>query len=252
MIDLTDHGRVRELRLNRPPANAFNPALVAELTKQITAAPAAGADAIVISGAPGLFTGGLDVPELLTLTRDEMRAFFLSFYTLLREVAASEVPVAAALTGHSPAAGAVLAVFCDHRVMAAGRYKIGMNEVQVGLAVPPMLQYAMKRLVGPRQGDALLIAGALVTPEEALRIGLVDAVVPVEEVVPSAIKWAEGLIALPRAAMRDTRRTARADLVAQFRDVSEASHDEAAARWFGEETRATMRAIVERIGKRGA
>lgn len=251
MIDVIDHGRIRELRLNRPPANAFNPALVAELSRRVTGAPLEGAEAIVVSGAPGLFTGGLDVPELLTLGRDEMRAFFRSFYGLLREVAVSEIPIAAALTGHSPAAGAVLAVVCDHRVMAEGRYKIGMNEVQVGLAVPPMLQYAMKRLVGPRQGDALLIAGALVSPEEALRIGLVDAVVPGDQVVPSAIRWAEGLLALPRQAMHDTRRSARADLAAQFRDVSDASHDEAAARWFGEETRATMRALVERLGKKG-
>jgi enoyl-CoA hydratase/carnithine racemase len=250
MIDLIDHGKVRELRLARPPANAFNPALVAELARRITAAPQEGAEAIVISGAPGLFTGGLDVPELLTLDREQMRAFFRAFYGLLRDVAASEIPIAAAITGHSPAAGAVLAVFCDHRVMAEGRYKIGMNEVQVGLAVPPMLQYAMKRLVGPRQGDALLVAGALVSPDEALRIGLVDAVVPVERVVPAAIEWAEGLVALPRAAMRDTRRSARADLAAQFRDLGDASYDEAAARWFGEETRQTMRALVERLGKR--
>ncbi len=251
MIESIDHGKVRELRLNRPPANAFNPALVAELSRHVTSAPREGAEAIVVSGAPGLFTGGLDVPELLTLGRDEMSAFFRVFYGLLRDVAVSEIPIAAAITGHSPAAGAVLAVVCDHRVMAEGRYKIGMNEVQVGLAVPPMLQYAMKRLVGPRQGDALLIAGSLVAPEEALRIGLVDAVVPGDQVVPSAIRWAEGLLALPRQAMRDTRRSARADLAAQFLDAAEASHDEAAARWFAEETRATMRALVERLGKKG-
>ena len=250
MIDSSDHGLVRELRLARPPANAFNPALVAELSRRITAAPQEGAEAIVISGAPGLFTGGLDVPELLTLDREQMRAFFRSFYGLLRGVAASEIPIAAAITGHSPAAGAVLAVFCDYRVMAEGRYKIGMNEVQVGLSVPPMLQYAMKRLVGPRQGDALLVAGALVSPDEALRIGLVDAVVPAEQVVPTAIQWAQTLVALPRNAMRDTRRSARADLAAQFGDLADASYDEAAARWFSEETRQTMRALVERLGKR--
>jgi Delta3-Delta2-enoyl-CoA isomerase len=247
VIAITDHGRIRELRLDRPPANAFNPALVAELTEAVRSAPGAGAHALVVSGAPGMFTGGLDVPELLGLGRDAIRSFWEGFYELLRIVAASDVPVAAAITGHSPAAGAVLSVFCDHRVMAEGPFKIGMNEVQVGLSVPSPLQYGMKRLTGPRVGDALLIAGALIAPAEALRVGLVDEVVPPEEVVPRAIAWAERLVALPQAAMRDTRRIARADIVAQFDALDAASYDRVTDRWFAEETQATMRALVARL-----
>jgi enoyl-CoA hydratase/carnithine racemase len=250
MIETTDHGRVRELRLARPPANAFNPALVAELERLVGAAPEQGADALVISGAPGLFTGGLDVPELLTLDPDRLRAFFRSFYSMLAAVARSRVPVAAAITGHCPAAGAVLCLFCDRRVMADGAYKIGMNEVQVGLSVPPILQYAMKRLTGTRVGEALLIAGALVGPAEALRVGLVDEVVAPETVVPTALAWAERLAALPRGAMRETRRLSRADLVAQFDGVTEADHEAAAARWFTEETQRTLAGLVARLGKR--
>jgi len=250
MIRRTDHGTVRELRLDRPPANAFGPALVEELTHALHGAPAEGAEAVVISGAPGMFTGGLDVPELLRLERDEIRTFWKSFYGLLGTVAASEVPTAAAITGHSPAAGAVLAVFCDHRVMADGAFKIGMNEVQVGLSVPPPLQYGLKRLTGPREGDALLIAGALVAPAEALRVGLVDEVVPPEEVVPRAIAWADRIVALPRAAMRETRRIARADLVAQFETLGDEAYDRVTDRWFSEETQATMRALVARLGRR--
>jgi len=250
MIQRVDHGPVRELRLDRPPANAFNPALVAELTAAVRAAPADGAEGLVISGAPGMFTGGLDVPELLQLGREEIRSFWKAFYELLRSVAACEIPVAAAITGHSPAAGAVLAVFCDHRVMADGPYKIGMNEVQVGLTVPPPLQYGLKRLTGPREGDALLIAGALVGPDEARRVGLVDEVVGLQEVVPRALAWAEGLTKLPRAAMRETRRVARADLVVQFDALGDESLDRVTERWFGEETQATMRALVARLGRR--
>jgi len=250
MIELTDHGAVRELRLARPPANAFNPDLTRELTEQIIVAPTDGAQAIVISGAPGMFTAGLDVPELLTLDRDEMLAFWQSFHEMLRVVASSEVPVVAAITGHSPAAGAVLVAFCDHRVMAEGRFKIGMNEVQVGLSVPPFIQYAMKRLTGARVGDALLIAGALIAPAEALRVGLVDEVVPEDEVVPTAISWAERTVALPRAAMLETRRIGRADLVAQFANITEADHEKSTERWFGEETQTAMRTMVERLAAR--
>jgi enoyl-CoA hydratase/carnithine racemase len=249
MIHQTDHGKVRELRLDRPPANAFNPALVEELTHALRGALPDGAEAVVISGAPGMFTGGLDVPELLRLEREGIRAFWKSFYGLLGAVAASEVPTAAAITGHSPAAGAVLAVFCDHRVMAEGAFKFGMNEVQVGLAVPAPLQYGLRRLAGARVADALLVAGALVTPAEALRAGLVDEVVPPGEVVRRACVWAERLIALPRAAMRETRRIARADLVAQFDALGEDGYDRVTDRWFSDETQATLRALVTRLQK---
>ncbi len=249
MIDSTDHGGVRELRLARPPANAFNLALIQALTEAIRDAPAGGAEALVISGAPGMFSGGLDVPELLTLDREDVKAFWRAFYDMLHAAASSELPIAAAITGHCPAAGAVLAVFCDHRVMAEGAFKIGMNEVQVGLSVPPALQYALKRLTGPRRGDALLIQGALISPAEALEVGLVDQVVSQDEVVSAAIAWAERLMLLPREAMRDTRRIARADLVDQFAEVTEASLVSVTDRWFGEETQATMRALVKRLSK---
>jgi len=253
MIDIIDHGdatgrrRIRELRFARAPANAFNALLLELLGRYVREAPGSGVEAIVISGAPGMFTGGLDVPELLGLGRDEIREFWRTFYATLHAVAASEVPVAAAITGHSPAAGAVLAVFCDYRVMAEGPFKIGMNEVQVGLVPPLPLQYAMKRLTGPRVGDALLVAGALVTPAEALRVGLVDEVVPVDQVVPSAIAWTLRTAALPREAMRETRRIARADLVAQFAALEDGALDDATARWFADETQNALRALVSRL-----
>jgi len=121
--------------------------------------------------------------------------------------------------------------------------------VQVGLSVPPPLQYGLKRLTGTRAGEALLVAGALLTPAEALRAGLVDQVVPPDEVVPRAVAWAERLVARPRAAMRETRRIARADLVAQFVALGDESYDRVTDRWFSDETQATMRALVARLKK---
>jgi enoyl-CoA hydratase/carnithine racemase len=255
MIEVVDHGeakRVRELRLARPPANAFDAALLEALARGVEDAQLAGAQAIVISGSPGMFTGGLDVPTLLTLDRAQIREFWSDFYDTLRVVASSEVPVAAAITGHSPAAGAVLVVFCDYRVMAEGSFKIGMNEVQVGLVPPFPLQYALKRLTGARAGDALLVAGALVGPTEALRLGLVDELAPVDRVVATAVAWAERTASLPREAMRETRRIARADLVAQFDELGDAALDDATARWFSDETQHALRALVARLQQSSA
>lgn len=260
MIDIIDRGdpggdaggqrRIRELRLARPPANAFNPELLRQLARHVSEAPGAGAEAIVISGSPGMFSGGLDVPELLRLDRGAMCELWRTFYGTLRLIASSEVPVVAALTGHSPAGGAVLAIFCDYRVMAEGPFKIGLNEVQVGLVAPPPLQYALKRLTGPRVGDHLLVTGSLLPAAEALRVGLVDEVVPVDQVVPAAIACADRMLAVPREAMRETRRIARADLVAQLDDLGEKAIDEATRLWFSDETQRAMRALVARLAGR--
>ena len=95
-----------------------------------------GCGGLVLSGAPGRFSGGLDVPELLRLGRADIRATWELFFALLKDIACSALPIAAALTGHSPAGGTVLAIFADYRVLADGPFFVGLNEVQVGLPVP--------------------------------------------------------------------------------------------------------------------
>src|SRR6185295_3359347 len=102
MIVTTDHetenGSIRELRLDRPPANALDPGLIAALESAVREAPESGAGALVISGRPGLLSGGLDVPHLLTLGREGIFETWKSFYAMMRAIAASPIPVAAAIT----------------------------------------------------------------------------------------------------------------------------------------------------------
>src|SRR5882757_2964240 len=168
MIKTLDHGAIRELRLDRPPVNALSPELIGALKKAIEFAPTDGARALVLSGAPGRFSGGLDVPLLLGLDRPAMATLWRDFYALLGAIAGSTIPIVAALTGHAPAGGTVLALFCDYRIMAEGDYKIGLNEVQVGIPVPPVILAGLRRLVGLRLGERLAVGGGLFPPREAL------------------------------------------------------------------------------------
>lgn len=120
MLERTEHGEILELRLARPPANALDAALIAALGEAIEGAPASGARALVLSGRR-MFSGGLDVPALLTLDRAGMEQTLRDFFRLMRALAASPIPTIAAITGHAPAGGAVLSIFCDARVMVRGR-----------------------------------------------------------------------------------------------------------------------------------
>ena len=250
MLTKIEHDGILEIRLDRPPANALNHALVKELRAAVAQAPAGGARAIVLSGSPGMYSGGLDVPELLGHDRATMNRFWGDFFDLLRTIALSPVPVAAAITGHSPAGGAVLAIFCDHRVAAEGKFKIGLNEVQVGLPVPRVILAALIRLIGHRQAERLAVRGMLVSPEDALAAGLVDQVVAPDAVISAALAWCREVIKLPPAAMAITRGTLRGDFKKLFDDLSEGTREEMTAVWFSDEPQKTLKALVEQLAAR--
>ncbi len=250
MLTKIEHGGVLELRMTRPPANALNPALVHALHAAIETAPASGARALILSGVPGMFSAGLDVPELLQLDGNTMSTFWREFISLLRVIALSPIPVAAALTGHSPAGGAVLAIFCDTRIAAQGDFKIGLNEVRVGLPVPAVIHAALKRLVGAHQAERLCMHGLLISPAEALRIGLVDALSAIEETIPAALDWCRELLSLPPQAVAATRKLARTDLAGLFSEFGGRSHEELMQVWFSAETQAAMRALVAQLAAR--
>lgn len=250
MIEIEDHGEIRELRLARAPVNALNPELMREFNAELDAAVAAGARAIVVSGQAGMFTAGLDVPELLRLDRAQMHECWSVFFGAQARLAAAPVPVVAAITGHSPAGGAVLALYCDYRIMAEGKYRIGLNEVQVGLTPGSVICAALRRVVGARQADRLVSGGLLLTPAEALAVGLVDRVVPVGEVVPAAIEWAQYMLALPPLALAATRATARADLIGLVSNLGPRDYEAMNDAWFSEETQRTLHQLVERLKKK--
>ena len=249
-IITTNHGPVRELQLNRPPANALSPALIIALRKAIEAAPNDGARALVLSGAPGMFSGGLDVPMWLVLDRPALAQAWRDFYSLMRALACSSIPVAAAITGHGPAGGTVLALFCDWRGMAEGDWKMGFNEVQVGIPLPPVILSALKRQVGARHAERLGTGGLVISAAEAARIGLVDELVPLARVVERAVDWCDSLLKLFQLAMTATRRRARADLASYFDQDIERELDDVIAAWWSDEAQTVLQALAAKLIKK--
>jgi len=248
MLEIIDHGDIREIRLARPPANAFNLELTEALCEAFAAAGRE-AGAVVVSGRPGMFSAGLDVPELITLDRAQMTLFWHRFLQMLHRIASLSVPVAFAMTGHAPAGGIVMALFGDYRIMPRGSFKTGFNEVQVGLVVPPQVHLALVRLLGAHSAERIVVAGEMMDAQRALDLGLVDELADdPEQVVQRAVEWCRDLLALPRAAMSLSRAMARADL----QDIFEGDYDVARfiEVWFGESTQRTLRELVERLAAR--
>jgi 3,2-trans-enoyl-CoA isomerase len=250
MLNIVKHDTITEIQLSRPPVNALSLDLLRALQGALADAVRDGARGIVLSGTQGMFSAGVDVPALLTRDRAGVRDYWREFFVTCAALAHSPVPVVAAITGHSPAGGAVLSLFCDYRVMAQGPYRIGLNEVQVGLIAPDCIQMALRRIVGSYRAERLLVSGALIDAEQAHACGFVDELANVDEVTTRALHWLGELLALPSHAMLATRQIARADLVNAYADVDALPIDTFVDAFFHPETQATLQQLVARLKKK--
>lgn len=214
VLDIIEHDDIREIRLARPPVNALNGELLAALAEAVSAA-ARECPVLLITGQAGVFSAGLDVPAILAMDREAMTRLFISLWRAQRAIALAPVPVIFGITGHCPAGGTVLAIHGDYRVMARGEFRLGLNEVQVGLFPGPVIHGAFRRLVGGAAAQ-LLTRGALIDPATALRVGLVDELCEAADCAARALEVAREIHALPREAMLRTRELVRQDLVALF------------------------------------
>lgn len=250
MLDIHNHGPVREIRLNRPPANALNGALITRLDQELKAA-CKESDAVVLSGLPGMFSAGLDVPELLGLDRELFSGLWQRFIGVQRTIATLPIPIAFAMTGHAPAGGILLGVFGDFRVMPRGAFKTGLNEVRIGLVVPEPPYAALVRLVGQAAADELVMTGEMISAERAVEIGLIDELAESPEATVSrAVEWCEARLALPRDAMRMSRKMTRRSLHRIFEDYDPALDEVFINLWFEDSTQAALREMVARLKKR--
>jgi len=255
LIETQDYGAVRCIQLARPPVNALDPDLCRALIAALEGAYHDGVLGIVLAGSPKIFSAGLDVPYLLSLGEDRRAILecWQAFFGAARLLAESRIPVVAALTGHSPAGGCVLALCCDYRIMArstdpAKPFALGLNETQVGLVVPEGIQRLLQRLVGEHRAERLLIAGEMVTAERALEIGMVDELVDLEQVIPRSVAWLDTLLKLPHQPMLRTRAIARQSVIEAL--SPEAIQLESFVdRWWDEDAQKALHALVARLKK---
>ena len=250
MLEIADHGPTRTIRLARPPVNALDPGLLTALEHAVAAAPADGVRGIVLTGAAGRWCAGLDVGVLATLDEAGLTAFLGTFFRCLQVLARSPIPIVCEINGASPAGGAVLALYCDRRIMQRGEAPIGLNEVHVGLYPGPMILAVLTRVVGARLAAEFLSTGALLSPAEALAAGFVDELAEPGGEEAAARRWLDKVLALPAHAYLATRALVRRDLI-EATDAGAGPEGLALTRaWTSPETRAALGALISRLQKR--
>jgi len=235
------------LTLDRPKANAFSPELVAELSAALAEQEKARA-VVLASALPGMFSAGWDLRLIVDADRPTMEGFVATYCDLVRQVFVFGPPLVAALSGHAIAGGLIAVMGADERIAASGNGKFGLSEVILGVSVPQCLMEPFRHVVGPRHMERLAATGENVNVEEARTIGLVDRVVPAEELLERAIERARTLAGLSASAYTAIKRRSRAAAVARFDQARD--HDPFLDFWFSEDARFRVKDMVARLSSR--
>lgn len=195
MISLDREGGVGVISLHRAPANAYNPQFADELRTAVDGArdDSAIRAVVVRSTLPKFFCAGADVKWFASSTLDEKILFITHMHEVLRRVETTPKVFIAAIAGHCLGGGMEIALACDLRFAAAGGYGLGQPEIALGIIPGNGGTQRLPRLIGKSRALDLMVTGRSVNPDEALGLGLVDRVVPAEELFKKAAEYADGL-----------------------------------------------------------
>lgn len=244
-LTIEQHGDVALLRIDRPPANALDLELLEEGARAQDELAAASPGAVVITGRDGFFSAGVDLKLAPTLDEEAQRQMVAGINRLFAGWYAFPRPVICAVNGHAIAGGLILALCGDQRV-GAREGKLGLTEVVAGIPYPRAAIAIVRAELSAASARRLVLGGELVEPEDALRLGLVDELQDVQDVVPRALELAASRARLPREAHAHIKLQLRADTIALARGAVAGGEDALSAGWLGEETARASAGILER------
>ena len=200
-------GNVAVIRLDDGKANAISHEVLDALHEALDRAER-DARAVVIAGRDGRFSAGFHLPTMTAGTA-EMRGLVSAGAELLLRVYLLPLPVVVACTGHALAAGALVLLVGDTRVGAAGGFKIGLNEVAIGMQLPIFAVELARDRLTPSQFTPATIQARIYDPTDAVAAGYLDVVVTPDEVLPTAVAEAARLAELRTGAYAETKARAR-------------------------------------------
>jgi enoyl-CoA hydratase/carnithine racemase len=181
---------VGTIRIDRPKMNALNVQVQEEIRARASeAATRDDVRAVIVYGGERVFAAGADVKEMADMTYADMVARSGGLQSAFTAVARIPKPVVAAVTGYALGGGCELALCADIRIAGEGA-TLGQPEILLGVIPGAGGTQRLTRLVGPSRAKDIIFTGRFVKADEALRIGLVDQVVPDEDVYAAAQAWA--------------------------------------------------------------
>jgi enoyl-CoA hydratase/carnithine racemase len=246
-IRVEQQGDVAVIHIDRPPANAMDPALLEEGARVLTDVAADDPAAVVLTGRGGFFSAGLDLKVVPTLTPDDARGMVDGINRLFATAYRYPGPLVCAVNGHAIAGGLILALCGDHRV-GSTEGKLGLTELRAGVPYPAVAMLVVRAELTPAAARRLVLRAELFDPPVALELGIVDELVAPAAVLPRAVEVAEELAALPKSTYRTVKAQFRGDAFAEIERVLSGSADAMQGGWVADETAAAAAAVLRGSG----
>lgn len=190
LIQVEHDDNVAILRLIKGTTHAIDLQMVDQLTKElIKVRNNSDIDGIVISSSNNkFFSIGLEIPTLYYLSKEKFTKFYQSFNQLCMDLFTFPKPTIAAIIGHAIAGGCIIALCCDYRYIAEGRKLMGLNEIKLGVPVPYPADRILRQIVKPQVAREIINSGEFYESDQLLQFGMVDKVLPIDQVLQKSIE----------------------------------------------------------------
>ena len=252
-FQITVNDRLAVISLDRGRSNPINHQMVKELIACIQSLEGDdGIGGLILTGKPGFFSSGVDLIEVFDYDREKIREFWIDFFAMQKVLVSFKKPMVAAISGHSPAGGCVMAICCDCRVMAEGKFVIGLNEIPVGILVPEGIFHTYSFWLGQRKAYQYLMEGKLLNVGEALESGLIDEICAPESLMDIAEKKVRSYMQLNPATWSQSKLNLRKGLIEKLNEDATDTLNKMLERWWAPETRQGLQTMVDNLKAKSA
>ena len=252
-LQVTVDNRLAIVALNRGRSNPINHQMVIELTDCIkTLENDVAIGGVIITGKEGFFSSGIDLIEAYGYDEQQIKAFWVDFLALQTVLVSFKKPLVAAINGHSPAGGCVFAICCDYRIMAEGKFIIGLNEIPVGIIVPDSVFELYSFWIGHHKAYQYLLEGKLLNVAEALAVGLIDESCNADSIVSNAEKKARAYMQLNPVTWSESKLNFRQKLIDKLKEDKTDALNKMLAQWWAPATRKGLEMIIQNLKSKSA
>jgi len=219
LIDFTINEKIAVITLKNGKVNAISPQVITEINSALDQAQTAGA-VVILSGQAGIFSGGYDL-KTMKESSDSAVSLVTAGSTLARRMLSYPFPIIGACTGHAIAKGAFLLLSCDVRIGSIGPFKIGLNEVAIGMTMHQAGVELARNRVPINYLTRSVINAELFSPESAVMAGFLDTVVEPEQLMETAMTMANQMLTLNMTAYHGTKLKERKEMLSALDDAIE-------------------------------
>lgn len=223
LIDLDISENIATITLKNGKVNAISHQVIAELNEALDQAETAGA-VVILTAQPGIFSAGFDLKSMKESSESAV-ALVTAGSTLSHRMLSFPFPIIGACSGHAIAKGAFLLLSCDHRIGCLGNFKIGLNEVAIGMTMHQAGIEIARNRVPANYLSRSVINAELFSPETAVLAGFLDTLVEPEQLMATAKNVASQMLTLNMKAHHGTKLKERKAMLIALEGAIELDRD---------------------------